>query len=111
MSQTIIISKGNDVIIYGTVIDPSTNLPIDLTNYSARCEIKQKAGIELISGTVTITNSSQGLIQIYFPAGSTILLEPKTDYFIDVEFTDSLGRKFNFPKPPSAVIVYERITD
>jgi hypothetical protein len=105
------ITRGNDEIFIAKVYDEQGN-PKDLTNYTIRCEIKEAPeGADLISGVVTKTNPSQGEIQIAFSAADTAKLRANKQYYMDLEFTDPNGKKFNYPKPPEPVMVLGRVTD
>jgi archaellin len=86
--------------------------PIDLTNVSISCKVKDKPnGALLFTAIVTKTNPSQGTFKVRFPKTETQNLPPNRRVYFDFRFVFPDGTEKNYPTPPFQAIVVERVTD
>ena len=109
LKKRITIVKGNDKDF--TVRVKKDGNPVDLTDVSIFCEVKDKPnGNLLFNAIITITDAVNGIFKVRFPKEETQNLALQRVYF-DFRFVFIDGTEKNFPTPPLEAVVVERVTD
>lgn len=90
-----IIRQGDTFTKRITVTYAGTRNPVDLTGFSAYCQLRAYPGQALICDAETSVNPEAGQVYISFSAEQTAALEPG-EYGYDVRIVSSLCRRTIF---------------
>lgn len=110
MADRITIVRGNDEEFLVTV--KANGLPVNLTDASVRCEVKDAPGGRLLFEAITVAEDPvNGVIAIKFPSSQTANLRPNSVVYFDILLQLPDGSVKNIPNPPFQAVVVERVTD
>ena len=103
------INQGADETIQLTIVDAITNLPINITGYTFKSEIRYAFtdASPVASWTCTITDGANGILKLYLSNTATTSLVPG-NYVCDVKMTDTSSYVSRIVEGP--LTVYAEVT-